>query len=59
MQAAGIMLPATSETEGFRKEAEKGNIKFLQPEASVCFEFQTGKIIGDELLSLIAKLNQD
>jgi hypothetical protein len=59
MQAAGIMLPATSETEGFMKETEKGNIKFLQPEASVCFEFQTGKIIDDELLSLKAKLNQD
>ena len=55
-QAAGILLPATSETEGFLKEEKKGNIKYLDQGQSVDFIYNTGLMTGSELQSLINKL---
>ena len=49
MKAAGVSLPATSETEGFLKESEKGNIKYLKSGESVDFVYNTGMISGNEL----------
>jgi hypothetical protein len=55
-QAAGILLPATAETEGFLKEEAKGNIKYLNQGESVDFIYNTGMMMGSELQSLIQKL---
>jgi hypothetical protein len=56
-RAAGILLPATSETEGFLKEEEKGNIKYLKEGESVEFVYNTGMMTGSELQSLFKQLN--
>jgi hypothetical protein len=56
-RAAGILLPATSETEGFLKEEAKGNIKYLDQGESVDFIYNAGILTGSELQSLIGKLN--
>ena len=56
-RAAGILLPATSETEGFLKEEAKGNIKYLNHGESVDFVYNTGMMTGSELQSLLQKLN--
>jgi hypothetical protein len=55
-RAAGILLPATSETEGFLKEEAKGNIKYLNQGESVDFIYNTGMMTGRELESLLEKL---
>ena len=56
-RAAGILLPATSETEGFLKEEAKGNIKYLNQGESVDFVYNAGMVTGSELQDLIKKLN--
>lgn len=56
-RAAGILLPATAETEGFLKEEAKGNIKYLNRGESVDFIYNAGMMTGRELQSLIQKLN--
>lgn len=56
LKAAGILLPATSEPDGFLAEQAKGNLKFLEGGDSVRFSYSTGKITGNELQSLIKKI---
>jgi hypothetical protein len=56
-RAAGILLPATAETEGFHQEKAKGHIKYLNPGESVEFIYHTGMMTGSELQSLLQKLN--
>jgi len=56
-RAAGILLPATSETEGFVREKAKGNIKYLNQGELVDFIYNTGMMNGSELQALLQKLN--
>ncbi|GEM_PF-273528 len=43
-QAAGILLPATAETEGFTKEKAKGNIHYIEPKGNRMLRYCFGLI---------------
>lgn len=47
-QAAGILLPATAETEGFTAEKKKGNIQAIPPQGKEKLSYRFG-LLDDPL----------
>jgi hypothetical protein len=52
MEAFGMALPATAQTEGRETEEAKGNVKYLANGESVVFNCRFGMISGEEQKTL-------
>jgi len=57
-KAFGLALPATCESEGYSAEKAKGNIKIIEPGASVLFEIEVGYLEPEETENIIKYINK-